>query len=125
MRRINFLYSAQLHAHTQEEVGYMSEIAQEAALQMHRNVLVEGALRDAEWYTRVFEQIRSRHPDYRILIVYVHADQATIASRCLQRSKRTERHVPLDRMVASIEQATASVIILGSLADGVVQIDNS
>jgi hypothetical protein len=111
--------------HTQEESGYIAEIAREVAMSMERNVLFEGSLRNAEWHMELFKEIREKHPRYRILIVHVYADMTTVVSRCCERGSRTGRKIPLDCILDSIQQVERSVKILRPLADGIIRIDNS
>ncbi len=58
---------------TRLESGYMVEMAREAAMQMSKNVWVDGSFRDADWYQHVFEEIRGKHPEYLIAVLYMYA----------------------------------------------------
>eukprot|EP00971_Amphidinium_carterae_P110715 2193164-Amphidinium_carterae.1 len=44
----------------------------------HQNIWVEGSLRDAEWFARVFRDIRERFPKYSIGIVHVQASEVPL-----------------------------------------------
>ncbi len=66
---------------TRLESGYMVEMAQEVAMQMSKNVWVDGSFRDAVWYQHVFQEIRENHPKYLIAVLYVYASTET----CLKR----------------------------------------
>ncbi len=66
---------------TRLESGYMVEMAQEVAMQMSKNVWVDGSFRDTVWYQHVFEEIRDNHPKYLIAVLYVYASTET----CLKR----------------------------------------
>ncbi len=66
---------------TRLESGYMVEMAQEVAMQLSKNVWVDGSFRDADWYLHVFQEIRENHPKYLIAVLYVYASTDT----CLQR----------------------------------------
>ncbi len=66
---------------TRLESGYMVEMAQEAAMQMRKNVWVDGSFRDVDWYQHVFEEIRENHSNYLIAVLYVYASTET----CLKR----------------------------------------
>ncbi len=65
-------------ARTQHEVGYMQEIATEAALKESKNVFVDGSLANAEWFSQVFADIRSRFPQYHIAIIYVSCKRSVV-----------------------------------------------
>ena len=52
----------------------MQELAQEVALSNRQNIWIDGSLGDHEWYSAVFDDIKERHPDYKIAIFYVYCD---------------------------------------------------
>ena len=59
---------------TRKEAGLIAEILTEAALERDRNVLVDGSLRDADWYQNYFEVLRESHPRLNLGIVHVTAN---------------------------------------------------
>ena len=81
-------------AYTHAESGYLVEIAQEAALRAGKHIWVDGSLRDAEWYQLTFRRILAAHPRYRIAILHVLADEATVFERVRRRALETGRGVP-------------------------------
>eukprot|EP00611_Tribonema_gayanum_P022003 TRINITY_DN4342_c0_g1_i1.p1 TRINITY_DN4342_c0_g1~~TRINITY_DN4342_c0_g1_i1.p1 ORF type:complete len:489 (-),score=203.41 TRINITY_DN4342_c0_g1_i1:723-2189(-) len=109
---------------TRRESGYLVEIAQEAAMRMNKNVWVDGSLRDAEWYERVFSRIREFHPHYSIAILYVYASRETVFSRARRRGEETGRHVPKAEILDSLERAPKAVRRLRDRADFVASIRN-
>ena len=66
---------------TNKEAGYISEILTLAALRMGKNVLVDGSLRQADWYKEYFGRLRSEFPDLRIAIIHVVAPREAIFQR--------------------------------------------
>lgn len=107
------------------ESGYMAEIAQAAAMERRLNVCVDGSLRDWQHYAGELRRLRQAFPIYRIAILYVHADEATIRARVLERSVRTGRDVPEALLLESLQAAERSVEKLSPLCDLVVRVDNS
>lgn len=106
------------------ESTYLAEVAQEASLLRARHMLVDGSLRDGDWYSQVFAKLRKRFPTLRIGILYVVADEETVRSRVAERAERTGRDVPEALWKASLSQVAASVSRLGALADVCATIDN-
>mmetsp|Transcript_10334 Transcript_10334/g.19023 ORF Transcript_10334/g.19023 Transcript_10334/m.19023 type:complete len:189 (+) Transcript_10334:552-1118(+) len=58
---------------TQKEAGYVAELVTAAALQRGYNVLVDGSLRDAEWYQEYFQSLRKEYDALRIAILHITA----------------------------------------------------
>jgi hypothetical protein len=59
----------------------IAEVLAQAALQKGQNVLVDGTLRDAEWYREYFEDLRAQHPNIKIAILHIVAPRATVFER--------------------------------------------
>lgn len=66
---------------TRKETGYIAELATQAALQRSHNVLVDGSLRDADWYRNYFRTLRRHHPRLRIGILHVTAPREAVFQR--------------------------------------------
>lgn len=109
---------------THRESGYLVEIATEAAMTENKHVWVDGSLRDAEWYTQVFKQMRDRYPSFRIAILHVLASWETVQARAASRAQETGRVVPDAELRNSFEQVPDSVARLAPLADFVAHIEN-
>ena len=73
---------------THKESGYIAEVAEAAALASSFHVLVDGSLRDADWYIGVFKRIREQYPHYRIGILHVIAAPAKVYRRAEKRSRK-------------------------------------
>jgi hypothetical protein len=54
--------SASAGSFCHRESAFLQEIAQELAMQLRQNVWVDGSLRDADWFGKVFDDIRARFP---------------------------------------------------------------
>lgn len=68
---------------TRKECGMMSEILTKAALQHGRNVLVDGSLRNATWYSQYFQELKRTYPKLRIGIIHVTAPREAVFARAL------------------------------------------
>ena len=109
---------------TQKEVGCMSEILTLYALQQGKNVLVDGSLRDSEWYRLYIESLRKQYQRIKTAIVHVVASEKTVFSRCKKREAITGRHVPEEVVKASMEQLPRSIALLAPFVDVVVTLEN-
>jgi hypothetical protein len=66
---------------TRKETGMIAEIMTQAALQKGQNVLVDGSLRDSEWYREYFEELRVQHPNIKIAILHIVAPREIVFER--------------------------------------------
>lgn len=73
----------QAGALTNKEAGYMAEILTLAGLQRGQNVIVDGSLRDAQWYRAYFDRLRQEFAGLRIAILHVTAPRETIFQRAM------------------------------------------
>lgn len=105
------------------ESTQMADVLLEFALSKKVPILVDGSLRDVDYYKGLFEKI-SKEFGYRIGIILVTAEPSTIHDRANQRAEKTGRAVPEDLINESIEQAPASVEQLAPYADVVFEIAN-
>ena len=72
---------------TRKEAGCIAEILTLAGLQAGKNVLVDGSLRDSEWYKEYFERLRRDFSNLRIAIIHVTAPRDAVFQRSAVRSK--------------------------------------
>ena len=66
---------------TRKEAGYIVEILTLSALQAGKNVLVDGSLRDWEWYSTYFDKLRMEYPSLKIALLHVVAPKSAIFAR--------------------------------------------
>ena len=66
---------------TRKEAGMISEILTQAALHRGQNVLVDGTLREAEWYRQYFRYLREQFPNLRIAILHITAPRHAVFER--------------------------------------------
>ena len=66
---------------TRKEAGYIVEILTLAALQAGKNVLVDGSLRDWEWYSTYYDRLREEFPSSKIALLHVVAPREAIFAR--------------------------------------------
>jgi len=122
------LYALQSPEHagelTHKEAGYVTEIVTAAALQRGHNVLVDGSLRDADWYKGYFEQLKKSYGDLRIAILHVTAPRDAVFARAKHRAKVTGRVVPIETLELSLKHVPESIKILAPLVDYFCELDN-
>lgn len=66
---------------THKEAGYIAEILTLAALQAGKNVLLDGSLRDSDWYKIYFQRLRKEFPSVRQAIIHVNAPREAVFQR--------------------------------------------
>ena len=79
---------------THKEAGFIAEILTLAGLQSGKNVMVDGSLRNAEWYKIYFQRLRTDFPRLRIGIIHVTAPREAIFQRAAVREMGTLRGPP-------------------------------
>jgi Zeta toxin len=107
------------------ESTQMADVLFEHALEVNRNILVDGSLRDVDWYTTLLGRLRREFPHYRLAILYVSASPEIIRGRARRRAEATGRAVPEDLLQASIDQVPRSVESLSHLTDYTFEISNN
>lgn len=110
---------------TRKEAGLVAEILTLAALQAGKNVLVDGSLRDSNWYQDYFKNLRDDYPSLKIGIIHVTAPREAVIERAEERAILTGRVIPRKLLELAITQVPRSVKILGPLADYFCEIDNA
>jgi len=108
-----------------QESALMMEIAQGAAIERRQNIWIDGSLRNADFYSGVFQDIRDRYPHYKISIMYIYADEAVIRQRVRTRAERTGRKVPEHLIHSSLGAMDQVLNRLTPLCDFVARINNS
>jgi len=68
---------------TRKESGLIAEVLTEAALERGHNVLVDGSLRDADWYQNYIQSLRHNHPQLRLAILHVTAPRESVFENAL------------------------------------------
>jgi hypothetical protein len=106
------------------ESTLMSDVLFEQSLMNNRNILVDGSLRDADWYQTLFKRIRTEFPHYMLSIMYVSASSQTIKDRAHQRAVKTDRTVPERLLQESIDQVPLSLQALSPLTEYTFEITN-
>jgi Zeta toxin len=94
------------------------------ALEQGKNVLVDGSLRDAEWYSGYIRELREAFPKLKVAIINVTAREETVLARARQREEITGRHVPPEVIRATMEQIPTSLRILKPLVNYVATFEN-
>eukprot|EP00596_Hydrurales_sp_CCMP1899_P003446 CAMPEP_0119042274 /NCGR_PEP_ID=MMETSP1177-20130426/14509_1 /TAXON_ID=2985 /ORGANISM="Ochromonas sp, Strain CCMP1899" /LENGTH=829 /DNA_ID=CAMNT_0007008945 /DNA_START=391 /DNA_END=2877 /DNA_ORIENTATION=- len=109
---------------TQKEVGHVCEVLTISALIQGKNVLVDGSLRDAEWYHEYITDLKARFPKLKIAILYITASRRTILKRAKSRAVATGRVVPEEVILKTMTDLPKSIRILSPLVDFVVTFEN-
>lgn len=107
------------------ESTQMADVLFEHSLLSEHDILVDGSLRDVQWYQTLFERIMREFPRYRLGILYVSATEEVIISRAESRAQKTGRAVPRDLLQASMEQVPKSVSTLAPLTNFTFEISNN
>jgi len=110
---------------TNKECGYISEILTTAGLQAGKNVIVDGSLRDYQWYQIYFRKLKNDYPDLKIAILHVVAPREAVFERAEARAKQTGRQVPRKLLEDAMEQVPRSVKILSPLSDYFAELNNA
>lgn len=84
------------------ESGYLQEIVQEVSMMQCQHVWVDGSLRDGHWFSKIFDELRERFPNYRVAIFFVNTSEEVAWKRCEARAKATGRSVPKDLFLDSL-----------------------
>jgi hypothetical protein len=106
------------------ESTQMADILLEHALQLRIPTLVDGSLRDVDYYRSLMDRIRTEFPEYQLAILHVTASAEIIRSRAEMRAKTTGRAVPEDLLEESIAQVPKSVEALAPHVDITFTISN-
>jgi len=110
---------------TRKEAGFISEILTLAGLQAGKNVMVDGSLRDSDWYQTYFERLREEFPALKLAIIHVMAPREAVFQRAAERALTTGRVVPRETLEMALDQVPRSVKILGPLVTYFCELNNA
>lgn len=110
---------------TRKEAGYIVEILTLAALQAGKNALVDGSLRDWEWYSSYFDRLRNQYPTLKIALLHIVAPKEAIFARAKARGDETGRYIPEETLQLALEQVPKSVEILRNKVDYYCKLNNA
>jgi hypothetical protein len=109
---------------TQKEVGYISEVMTLNALEEGKNALVDGSLRDREWYDSYITKLKSLFPKLKIAIIQVTASDDNVLVRAKKRAEVTGRVVPEEVILQASKAIPGSVEELKRHADFMAVFNN-
>ena len=109
---------------TQKEVGYVAEILTIVALNEGKNVLVDGTLRDAVWYSTYLDSLHTKFPRMKFAIIHVTAKEETVLQRADKRAEITGRLVPKDIILEAMAQIPYSIKALAPQVNFMATFDN-
>jgi len=110
---------------TRKEAGYIVEILTYAAMQAGKNVLVDGSLRDWEWYGEYFARLKEEYSCAKISILHVDAPREAIIQRANHRGVITGRKIPQETLEMAIKQVPISISMLKDQVDSYYKLNNS
>ena len=116
--------SSKAGALTQKEVGYIAEVLTLDGLQQGKNVLVDGSLKDADWYLQYIHRLRQQFPKLKIAIIHVMAQEATVLARCRKRAEETGRVVPEDVVISAMRAIPNALRLLAPKVDYFATFEN-
>lgn len=93
-------------------------------LNLKKNVLVDGSLRDADWYLQYFNHLRFSFPKLKIAILSITASVETVFLRAAKRAKITGRIVPEKVLLDTINKIPKSLEKLVPQTDFYAHISN-
>lgn len=70
---------------TRKEAGLIAEVLTEAALEQGHNVLVDGSLRESDWYMTYIKSLKQAHPSLLLAILHVTAPREAVFQNALVR----------------------------------------
>jgi len=107
-----------------QEASILSDILfWEALLKGYSNI-IDGTLKDTEWFLSLFAKIRHDFPSYRIEILYVTADPDAIRERCAKRGLQTGRYIPDAVIEDALLRVPDSVRRLSQVVDRTTHVVN-
>ncbi|KAA0164441.1 hypothetical protein FNF31_02365 [Cafeteria roenbergensis] len=123
------LYKEHGHPHAStmvhRESTLIAEVCERVAFAIGANLIVDGSLRDKEWYTGLFARYREQYPAYRLAIIHVDAPPEVVRRRARERALVTGRSVPPKVLEEALAQVPPSVRALTPLVDLSVTVDNA
>mmetsp|Transcript_10418 Transcript_10418/g.15844 ORF Transcript_10418/g.15844 Transcript_10418/m.15844 type:complete len:319 (+) Transcript_10418:216-1172(+) len=109
---------------TQKEVGYIAEVLTLTALQEGKNIIVDGTLRDYDWYAQYMSGLRYTFPSLKLAIFHVTVSPVTAQRRAQMRAKVTGRVVPMELILETMEKIPRAIEELSPYADFVCTFRN-
>jgi hypothetical protein len=109
---------------THRESGFIAEIIIIEAMRQNKCLVVDGSLRDRNWYASWFGRVRAEFPQYRIAILMITASRERIYARAEKRAAITAREVKRSTIDDAIEQVPISFAALAPLVDFAAVISN-
>lgn len=112
------------HTRVHAESGYLSEIVAREALTARAHLIVDGTLRDSEYYAAHIAATRAEFPAYRVAILHVVAPRELVLARAARRAAATGRFVPTATLDDAMARCPRSFHRLAPLADFSAEIAN-
>jgi len=94
-------------------------------MQAGNNVLVDGSLRNWEWYVKYFARRKEEYSCAKISILHVDAPREAIIQRAKHRGVVTGRKIPQETLEMAIKQVPVSISKLKDQVDSYYKLNNS
>ena len=109
---------------TQKEVGYIAEVMVLRFLLEGKNVIVDGSLKDSEWYGQYMLRLRNTFSRLKLAIFHVITTLDMAMSRAARRGAETGRVVPMEAITSQIESIPQSIKMLRHYVDFICTFQN-
>jgi predicted ABC-type ATPase len=110
---------------TQEEAGSIAELALLSSLSFNKNVIVDGSMRNINWYRDYLKTLQELFPSIKIAILHVTANTETVIERVRERALKIKRDVPEKRLNETLAITVEKLLPLRSYSSLFVSISNN
>lgn len=109
---------------TSKEGGYIAETLTLAALQAGRNVVLDSALKDVDWYKDYVERLRQEFPCLKVGLIHIIAEPEVILKRVRLRGNETDRSISEEQIRKALQSVPHNVSKITPNVDKVFVIRN-
>jgi len=107
-----------------KEACLIAEIIERQAIKLNKCILIDGFIRDLQWYQKRIGTDSLDHPNYLFALIHVVAPSELIYDRLEKRTIKTGRNIPLITTEKSIEEIPEFVKELSGSVHFTVTINN-
>lgn len=107
------------------ESGFLAEMVQVVAMQRKQTIWIDGTLKFADYFKKIFKEYEDEYPEYRIAIFKVSAPEEVLRERIKKRAEKTGRDVPDDVFEEALVATEKSLAVLTPFVKFVARISNA
>lgn len=107
------------------ESNYLLELATERALLLQKNIVLDLAMRDVNYFKQIVTRIQKTQPQYQIEIIHVTNSLENMLKNANERAIKTGRYVDDEVVEASLADTKVAIDTLRPLVHRVFDIDNT